>query len=400
MTRRQWISGLPIGLAMFDPGKDAVSSPSVETAKIAVAAQRNFGLRLLRELVERKPRENVFISPLSIFLALHMTENGAAGSTQTAMRNTLALPDLDAATLNSSTAALQAELQSRGPGVLTIANALWASRRFTIDPDYVKLCTTLFHARTESLDFEKPEAAAEINDWVKSATNGKITNLVTADVVVKAVVILTNAVYFAATWRNEFPSSQTQKAPFHLTGGGTKDVPMMHQARIAGAYRAGSGFEGAMLSYKEPGFFLYALLPQEGKTPQEVLVSLDPEHLADAPSGVDLDLKLPRFNLDFSTSLADYLAKMGMGAAFHPPQADFSPMGSKEFFISDVIHKTRLEVDEKGTVAAAATGVVMRASAVMRPRPVKTLVFDRPFVVLIGDAQTGALLFAGVIEAP
>jgi serine protease inhibitor len=400
MTRRQWISGLPIGLAMFDQGKDAVSSPSVETAKTAVTAQRSFGLRLLREIVDRKRRQNVFVSPLSVFLALHMTENGAAGATRAAMRNTLGLPDLDAATLNASTAALQADLQSRGPGVLTVANALWASHRFPINPDYVKLCTTLFHARAELLDFEKPQAAAEINDWVKSATNGKITNLVTADVVAKAVVILTNAVYFAATWRNEFPPSQTQNAPFHLTSGGTKELPMMHQARIAGAYRAGKGFEGAMLSYKEPGFFLYVLLPQEGKTPQEVVASLDPEHLSGAPSGFDLDLKLPRFNLDFSTSLADYLANMGMEAAFHSRQADFSPMGSREFFISDVIHKTRLEVDEKGTVAAAATGVVMRASAVMQPRPVKTLVFDRPFLVLIGDSQTGALLFAGVIEAP
>lgn len=411
MTRREWISGLPIGLALFDrpgfdrplfgqSGKDAMPDQSVENAKIAVAAQRSFGLQLLRDIVDRKPRQNVFISPLSVFLALDMTENGAAGTTRTAMRKALALPDLDAGILNASTAALQALLKSRDPAALTIANALWADRRFPLDPDFVKLCATLFSARATSLDFEDARAAAEINDWVKTATNGKIANIVTPDAVAKAAVILTNAVYFAASWRNEFKPAQTQDAPFHLTSGGTKSLPMMHQARLTGAYRAGGNFEGAMLYYKQSGMFLYALLPHAGNTPMDVLASLRSEDLTVGQSDFDLDLKLPRFNLDFSASLADYLKEMGMDVAFHYPEADFSPMGSRQFFISDVIHKTRLEVDEKGTVAAAATAVTVTATAMMRPRPAKTLVFDRPFVVLIGDSQTGALLFAGVIEEP
>ncbi len=400
MTRREWISGLPIGLALFSQGGDAMSDASVETAKVAVDAQRSFGLHLLREIVDRKPRENVFISPLSIFLALHMTENGAGGTTRTAMRKTLGLPDLDAAALNASTAALSALLKSRDPAALTIANALWADRHFTLDSDFVKLCGAVFGARAASLDFHDPRAAAEINDWVKAETHGKIANIVTADAVAKAAVILTNAVYFAGAWRSEFSPSQTEDAPFHLTGGGTKNLPMMHHPRVTGAYRSGSDFDGALLYYKQSTMFFCALLPHAGKTPREVLASLDPAHLTDGPAEFDLDLKLPRFNLDFSSSLVEYLKKMGMDVAFRYPEADFKPMGSKEFFISDVIHKTRLEVDEKGTVAAAATAVVMAAGSAMRPREVKTLVFDRPFVVLIGDSQTGALLFAGVIETP
>ena len=156
-----------------------------------------------------------------------------------------------------------------------------------------------------------------------------------------------------------------------------------------------------MLFYKESGMFFYALLPQPGKTPQEVLASLDLEHLTAGPTEFDLNLKLPRFSLDFSASLVEDLKKMGMDVAFHYPQADFGPMGSKEFYISDVIHKTRLEVDEKGTVAAAATAVMMTAGTAMPlERPIKTLVFDRPFALLIGDSQTGAVLFAGAIEDP
>lgn len=389
MTRREWISHLPLTLAL------AKGQP-MQTAKIAVSAQRTFGLHLLGQILDRKPRENVFISPLSIFLALHMAESGASGTTRTAMRKALALPNLDAAALNASSAALESQLKS----ALTIANALWADRHFHLAPDFVQRCESTFAAHASTLDFADPKSTAAINDWVKAKTNGKIGDIVSYDAVKKAALILVNAVYFAGKWRSEFPASETQYAPFHKTAG-VKTVAMMHHSRLVGAYRSGPNFEGAMLTYRDSGIFFYALLPQPGKTPKDALASVDPEHLAGDPSEFDLDLKLPRFSLDFSSSLVEYLKKMGMDVAFHYPQANFAPMGSKEFYISDVLHKTRLEVDEKGTVAAAASAVVMMAGSAMRQqRPVKTLVFDRPFAVLIGDSQTGAILFAGAIEDP
>jgi len=397
MTRREWVGLAVAGSIGSQPVTDF--EKRMRTAKIAVTAQRTFGLHLLRDIVNHEPAKNVFISPLSVFLALQMAENGAAGATRTAMRKALALPDVDAAQLTASGAALMNILKENEAGALTIANALWADRHFTLAPDFVKLCESKFSARAASLDFADPKAAAEINDWVKANTNGKINSIVTPDMVRKAAVILTNAVYFAARWSREFSVSQTADEPFHKTGGATKNVPMMHQSSLTGAYRSGSNFEGAMLDYKESSMFFYALLPQAGKTPKDVLATLDWEHLTAGPAEFDLDLKLPRFTLDFSASLAEYLKKMGMEVAFRYPAADFTPMGSKEFYISEVIHKTRLEVDEKGTVAAAATAVIMRAGSAMRQqRPKKVLVFDRPFVVLIGDSQTGAVLFAGVIE--
>jgi serine protease inhibitor len=390
MTRRECISCLPFGLAI-------VEAQMTDNENIAVAAQQTFGLLLLRDIVDRKPGENVFISPLSIFLALQMTENGAAGATRTAIRKALALPDLDSAKLNASSAALQNILK----GALTIANALWADRHFTLAPDFVKLCESSFAARAASLNFADPKAADEINDWVKTNTNGKIGSIVTPDIVKNAAMILTNAVYFAAQWRSEFAVTATADEPFHKTGGAAKTVKMMHQSRLTGAYRSGANFEGAMLYYKESSAFFYALLPQPGHTPADVLASLDPAHLNGGPADYDLDLKLPRFTLDFSASMVEYLKKMGMEVAFNYPGADFTPMGSKDFFISDVLHKTRLEIDEKGTVAAAASAVVMVAGTAMRQqREKKILVFDRPFVALIADAGTGALLFAGVIEDP
>jgi serine protease inhibitor len=403
MTRREWISQLPAGLALVNSAqmKGQNMQQTIQTAKIAVAAQRTFGLHLLRDLIDRKPAQNVFISPISVFLALHMTENGAAGTTRAAMLKTLGLPALDAEKLNASSAALESLLKGSDPAALTIANALWADRHFTLTPAFVKKCESIFNAHAASLDFTDPKSTAEINNWVKTNTKGKIGDIVTYDAVSKAAVLLVNAVYFAGNWRSEFPASQTNDQPFHKTGGGTKTVRMMQHPRLIGAYRSGSNFEGALLYYKESSMFFYALLPQPGKTPKDVLASLDLEHLTTGPSEFDLNLKLPRFTLDFSASLVEDLKKMGMDVAFHYPQADFSPMGSKEFYISDVIHKTRLEVDEKGTVAAAATAVMMRAGAAMpMQRPVKTLVFDRPFAVLIGESQSGAVLFAGAIEDP
>jgi serpin B len=375
--------------------------PAVETAKIAAAAQRTFGLNLLREIIDRTPGNNVFISPLSLFFALQMTGNGAAGATQAAMWKVLALPDRDVGVLNASANALDTLLKAGGKAELTIANALWASRHIPLAPDFVKLCESVFGARAASLDFGDPQAAAEINNWVSTNTNGKIHDIVTPRMVADAGAILTNAVYFAGKWRSEFPESETRGEPFYKASGDTKTVPMMHQSRLMGAYRSGGNFEGVMLSYLRSSVFLYALLPEPGKAPKDVLASLNTDDLTGAPADFDVDLKLPRFSLDFSAGLSGDLKKMGMEIAFHYPEADFEPMGSRLLFISEVIHKTRLEVDEKGTVAAAAAAVIMGVGSGMpQPRPVKTLVFDRPFVVLIGDSQTGAVLFAGAIEDP
>ena len=386
------------------PGQNAWQElqKRVETAKIAVSAEGAFGWNLLRRMVDNTPAGNVFISPLSVFLALQMAGNGAAGSTRGAMWKALALPGSGSAGPNVSAEALHHILTKDSGGVeLAIANALWADTHFQLAPDFVKLCHSVFNARAASLHFADPKAAAEINNWVKENTKGKISEIVSADVVAKAAVILTNAVYFAGTWTQEFSKDATSDAPFHKTGGGVKTVPMMHHPRVAGAYRAGPNFEGAALFYRGSTVFFYALLPVRGKTPSDVLASFDPSHLAENQGEFDLDLKLPRFNLDFGASLGWYLQAMGMDVAFRDPDADFGPMGSRLFYISEVFHKTRLEVDELGTVAAAATAVVMSAGAAMREPPEKkTLVFDRPFVVLIAESRTGAILFAGVIEEP
>jgi serpin B len=371
----------------------------IAQGKPVSAAVNDMGSRIVADLSAQKPQKNIFISPLSIFMALAMTESGAGGTTRDAMRQALAVPqDVSDDQLRGSAAALLKVLQGEQGAEISIANALWSDRSLPMSPDFVKQCSKFYQADATTLDFQQPSAsAAEINKWVREKTHGKISDLVSPGALANSRALLTNAVYFHGKWAYEFPKNETRQENFHLAGGGEKKVQMMHQSSIPGAYRKGDGFEAAALDYKSSHIRLYAILPSQGKSPEQVLANISMEQLkGSAAGGIKLDLRLPRFTLDYEEDLKDSLSRMGMAAAFQPG-ADFAPMGSPNFFIGGVIHKTRLEVDEEGTTAAAATGVRMAPTSV----PVmKTLVFNRPFALLLSDTQTNAILFAGVVYEP
>jgi serpin B len=385
--------------------ESAVLSTNADEPATAATAVNAFGLRLLADLAQAK-RENVFVSPLSVFLDLAMTESGAAGSTQAAMRKALAVPTgVSEDVLHQSSSALLKSMQSQKGVQLSIANALWSDARLPLAASFVQRCRDLYQADTISLDFASPGAADTINAWVKQRTLDKIPTIVTPANLRDSVVVLTNAVYFKGGWQYKFDKNETKEGDFHLasvegTKGRIKRIWFMHLSAIPRAYRSGPGFEAAALPYESSGFQLYAILPARGKTPQEALAGISVQNLRYSPKSVELDLKLPRFTLDFGTSLKAPLEQMGMAPALHD-DADFKPMGSSKFSIGDVLHKTRLEVDEQGTVAAAATAVVMAPpAAVPRKLEIKTLVFDRPFALLLCDTLTNAILFAGVIYDP
>ncbi len=178
-------------------------------------------------------------------------------------------------------------------------------------------------------------------------------------------------------------------------------VPMMRSGGLADSFRSGKRFEAAILRYNDSGIALYMLLPAKGTSPEHILREESVRELLVAKESPALELFMPRFTLDLSVQLKEPLTRMGMGIAFQYQGADFSSLGSPPLFIGEVIHKTRLEMDEEGTVAAAATAMLMPTSA-LRPQHVKTktLVFDRPFAVLLRDLITGAIVFAGVVYEP
>jgi serpin B len=374
-----------------------------------------FGMNLLADMAAHRKQENVFISPLSVFFALAMAEGGSAGQTQTAMRKTLAVPaTVSDDALRQSASALLKSLQAQKGVQLSIANALWSDPRLPLAPSFVELCRNFYQAEATTLDLASPNAANTINAWVKQKTQNKIPTIVTPASLAMSRAVLTNAVYFKGGWEYKFEKKETQEGDFHLGGGNvegtptgatvgaegkTKKVHFMHRDSIPRGYRSGPGFEAAVLPYASSNVVLYAILPSPGTTPEQALAKVSIDSLRRPSPPVDLDLKLPKFTLDFAAGLKAPLERMGMASAFRAG-ADFQPLGSPKFYIGDVLHKTRLEIDEEGTVAAAATAVVMRATAIMRKPEKKTLVFDRPFALLLCDTQTGAILFSGVIYDP
>jgi serine protease inhibitor len=361
-----------------------------------------FGLRLLDEEASRAPKKNVFISPLSVFLALAMAEVGAAGETKSAMRRALSLPaDASQEALNQATVALMKKLQLAESLDLTIANALWVDIEATVAAQFQSVCQEVYDAAVQALELSQPGAAMAINQWVAEKTRGKIRDIVTPEAIAGAAAVITNAVYFRGKFSIPFPKEATQAKPFHLTNRSEKLVPMMRQKDLDGAYRHGKGVEAAVLNYEGSRIELYLLLPTEGVPPEDVLKEDRLPAFFVRDESFVLDLTMPRFTLDFTSRLKSSLTQMGMGRAFQHTGADFTPLGSPLFFIGEVIHKTRLEVDEEGTVAAAATSLEVAVSAALRRIPEKrTLVFDRPFAVLLRDRISRANLFAGVVYEP
>lgn len=404
---------------MIRQGPDPATSAAAGWPETAANMTSAFGQKLLADVVASRRHENVFVSPLSVFFALAMTESGAAGSTRAAMRQALAVPaGVSEDDLHQSASALLKSLQSQKGVQLSIANALWSDSRLPMAPSFVERCRNLYQADATALDLASRSAPDVINNWVKEKTQDKIPKIVTPESLSGSLAVLTNAVYFKGGWEYKFDKGETKEGDFHLSSGQApeaktagarilygkedkiKQVRFMHRDSIPHAYRSGPGFEAAALPYASSDIALYAILPAPGESPEAALKTVSVQKLRFSPEPVDLDLKLPTFTLGFGVALRASLERMGMTPAFQPG-ADFTPLGSSKFYISAVLHETRLEVDEEGTVAAAATAVTMGVTAMLPQKmPKKTLVFDRPFALLLCDTRTGSILFAGVIYDP
>jgi serpin B len=373
-----------------------------QQAKVAAAAQNGFGLELVAQLAAEQPHKNIFISPTSVFLALMMAETGSEKKTLTALRHTMSVADATPEeALHQSASAMSKALRAHQDVELSIANALWSDVQVPLAPAFIARCRELYAAEAFSLEFKKPGAADQINAWVRKETRDKIKEIVTQRQVAAVKAILTNAVYFKARWLEVFSKDATQDAPFHLVSGGQKQVPMMHQDGLRGLYRSGPGYEAAMLPYGRSGMALYAILPAQGKKPEEVVSKMAVDKLMNDFTPYELEVRLPRFSMDFSASLRPELIKMGAGIAFQFPGAEFRPLGSPLFYLGDVLHKTRLEIDEEGTVAAAVTAIMAPVGAAMpQKREKRVLNFDRPFGLILADSHTGVVLFAGVVYEP
>ncbi len=381
---------------VLSPKKIAITAEQEEI----VGASNSFGLILLNELAQdEQPGTNVFISPLSIQLALSMTLNGARAETNDAMREAMQFGDMSMSEINTSFKNLMDELLSVDPKVTTeIANSIWYRSNFAVEQSFIDLNAEYYNAEVKPLDFDSPEARQIINKWVNDKTMGKIPEIVD-EIRPEHVMFLINAIYFKGLWRSEFKPSETQQRPFYLYSGDTKTVPFMTQNHTFPFYQ-GENFMAAELPYGRGNYSMIILLPDEGVLVNDLLAGINNmewQQITGSLSPALLDIKLPKFRFAYEKKLNEILASMGMGIAF-TDFADFSGINpEKRLAISRVKHKTFVEVNEEGTEAAAVTSVDIILVSVPT-----TIDFDvnRPFVFAIREKYTNAILFIGFVNEP
>lgn len=354
---------------------------------------------------------NVFYSPASIELALAMTASGAKGTTLSQMESVLHLANDMTAAGQSANALLTtwSTPQPNGP-TLAIANRLWGQQGYAFQPDYLQNTNKWYGADLGQLDFKKaPDAARKtINTWVSDKTNKKIPDLLPAGSVSASTrLVLTNAVYFKGAWRTTFDKKRTKAEPFKATAGNVQ-AQTMHTKLEHGSYADVGDAEVLAIPYAGDAshrLSMLVVLPKAGKTTATVEGEIDATSVsrwASACSEASVNLSLPRFKTTGSFELSTVLKQMGMSAAFGA-DADFSGIAQKSedpLYISAVVHKAFVDVNEEGTEAAAATGVVMRAMAASLPAKTVDFKVDHPFLFFIRDDASGTILFAGRIEDP
>ena len=364
-----------------------------------VATDNAFTFDLLRAVRKRATEPNVFISPLSVSMALNMALNGAAGSTADELHAALHEAGYSQEDINAYSRELREALMKVDPKTkIGIANSIWYRREETLRAPFLEANRTYYNAEVSPLDFSSPQSPKQINDWCAQQTNGKIPQIVN-QIPADAFLYLINAVYFKGTWAQTFDREETAKAKFHKADGSTQDVDMMHQQDD---FRYGSNDVCRLLEmrYGNGAFGMVIMLPQEGKSTRDVMASLNSEmwKQMEQHSTEKVNLYLPRFRAECKYDLSKSgLPELGVKAAFSP-QADFTGISARPLRISGVIHKTFVEVNESGTEAAAATSVQMELMSmpIEEKEPILFRV-DRPFVFAIRERSTGLILFIGEI---
>jgi serpin B len=361
-----------------------------------IAASNDFAFGMLREARRTQAGENLFLSPTSASMALGMTLNGAAGTTLDSMRLALGLADTPLEEINQGYQRLIDLLLSLDPSVeFAIANSIWAREGVPFRSEFLAAGKTHFDAEIRTLDFGAPTALPAINDWVKEKTRDRIPTILD-EIRNDEVMFLINAIFFKGRWRITFDPKETRDLPFHAGDGTTRMVPTMRldpePLRVASV----NGNTIVELLYGNGAYAMVLALPAEGRTLADLADGLDGEQWAawtGALAETRVGLTLPRFRLEYRRELKDDLSRLGMRVAFDPDRANFSRMWNataENLFLTRVIQKSFVEVNEEGTTAAAATAVGVGVTSV----PL-TISFDRPFLFAIRERLSGTLLFVG-----
>jgi serine protease inhibitor len=365
-----------------------------------IHSNTQFGFKIFNQLILEDKDQNIFISPLSILLALAMTYNGAVGDTSLAMADALEFTGFDLEELNTGFKDLMTSIENADYEIeLAIANSIWMNLGFKAREDFIERNNKYYSSEIREIDFADAGTVDTINGWIAGKTSNKIKKMLDA-IPADAVMYLINAIYFKGNWTDEFDGGMTADDDFYLADGSTKKVLMMNKWQEL-PYYAGDGYSAVRLPYGQEKFSMYIILPDKGESLDSLISSLDAdgwEEITDSFSERQVELSMPKYKMEYGIKLLnDVLIDMGMGIAFGP-DADFSGI-REDIFISRVLHKAVIEVNEKGSEAAAATVVEMVETAIEVEEPVEFTV-NRPFFFVIADDRSGSILFMGKVMEP
>ncbi len=370
-----------------------------------VEASNIFGINLLKEIEKNDSGKNIFISPFSALEAFSMAYNGASGTTKEEMANVLGFSSYSDSEVNNYNKSLTSALINADNKVIfQVANSIWYRQGFVVLQPFIDINQNYYDAEVTSLDFTNPDAVNTINNWVNSKTNGKIPTII-SDIPQAAMMYIINAIYFKGTWKYAFDKSKTIQTDFFKEDGTTVQQQQMEMEAGINYYNS-SELQAVELPYGSGVFNLLIILPQQrGKINDFIsaLTDIKLQNISDSLNNTKVIVKMPKFKIELTGILNSPLINMGMVSAFDPyGSADFSRIdGKRDLFISNVIHKTYIELDEEGTEAAAVTSIgIVTSCYPCSSDTTPYFIANRPFIFAITEQSTGAVLFIGTIMDP
>jgi serpin B len=376
-------------------------TPTEKSAKI-ISADNQFGFEIFKKVnASLSEPKNIMISPMSISLALAMVYNGTSGETRTQMEKMLHKSGLTPDDINQSYKDLVAALSSRDPKVeLEISNAIFYRNTFSVKNDFVTTNQNYYQAEVAGLDFTKTaETLNKVNGWVSTKTKGKINEII-GQVNPNDIMYILNAIYFNGEWQYGFDPKATTNIDFTKEDQSVIQAPMMFIENQFKFYTHPS-FQMLGMPYGSGKYSMLVFLPNSGKTTNDVISLLNAENVEGwVQKSIEQTKRvyLPKFEFKFEDSLVNKLKVLGMTDAFDAAKANLTGISeATRLLISDVMHKSYIKVDERGTEAAAVTGITVGVTAYL---PDNIFAADHPFVFAIRENDTKAILFIGKVLDP
>ncbi|MDV3426439.1 MAG: serpin family protein, partial [Bacillota bacterium] len=374
---------------------------SVSLSEDFLKSTSDFSIELFKKSYTKG--KNSLISPASVYLALGMTANGADGNTLKEFEAVLGRHNLNINDLNTFYNSLTRELTDATSEKFSIANSIWYRQNENLDikKDFLQTNADYYGAAAYKADFNSKSTINDINNWVKNNTHNQIDKIID-QIDSNTIMYLINTVYFEDEWEIPYTKNDVRKAPFKLQDGTNKTTEFMHSEEYG--YLKDDKAEGFIKPYKNGKYSFAALLPDEGVNIDSFISSLSGEdfiNLLKNKSNETVSADLPKFKADYKMELNDTLKQMGLKDCFISGSANFSKMAAGnagEIYLSNVLHKTFIAVDTKGTKAGAVTKVEMTCKGIASSQHNITL--NRPFVYAIVDNKTNLPLFIGTMTNP